>query len=266
MACATREPWSRFQENLRVALWSVSRQTPSGSPSHGERRDAAAGVHPLQPDPALGSPPHRTIPTNLMSDAAPRFTEAELTAVSRLLSKVLRHEPGLVALRLDHAGWARVDDLLEGIRKAARAPNASKRVRALPAVTLEMLIALVESNNKQRFSLSPDGQRIRAVQGHSVAVELGHPIVEPPAVLYHGTAAASWRAIATEGLKPGSRHAVHLSEDAVTAERVGARHGRPVVLTVAAKRMHDDGFRFALSDNGMWLVSAVPPKYLALRR
>ncbi len=200
-----------------------------------------------------------------MDDITPSFAEADLTAVSRLLSKVLRHEPELIGVRLDASGWAHVDDVLQGIRKAGRSPAASKRVRTLPAVTREMLATVVATNTKQRFALSDDGQRIRAVQGHSVEVDLGHPTLEPPSVLFHGTAATSWRPIAAEGLNAGSRHAVHLSVDVATAMRVGARHGRPVILEVAAAQMHADGFQFSRSDNGVWLVSAVPSKYLKLR-
>jgi putative RNA 2'-phosphotransferase len=128
-----------------------------------------------------------------------------------------------------------------------------------------MLLAVVAANEKQRFALSADGERIRAVQGHSVDVNLGHPTLEPPSVLFHGTAVTSWPAISTEGLKRGTRHAVHLSVDVATAKRVGARHGRPAVLEVAAAQMHEDGFQFSRSDNGVWLVSEVPPWYLKLR-
>jgi len=35
-----------------------------------------------------------------------------------------------------------------------------------------------------------------------------------------------------------------------------------VVLVVEAGRMHDDGHQFYLSENGVWLVEAVPPEYL----
>jgi putative RNA 2'-phosphotransferase len=58
------------------------------------------------------------------------------------------------------------------------------------------------------------------------------------------------------------RHHVHLSADPETATRVGARHGKPVVLEVAAARMAADGHRFYVSDNGVWLTDAVPPHYL----
>ncbi|MDT9091280.1 RNA 2'-phosphotransferase, partial [Escherichia coli] len=78
--------------------------------------------------------------------------------------------------------------------------------------------------------------------------------VTPPDVLYHGTGHRSVDAIRAEGLKKMNRHHVHLSPDVETATRVGARHGRPVIFTVDAKAMHDAGFLFYRSENGVWLV------------
>jgi putative RNA 2'-phosphotransferase len=57
---------------------------------------------------------------------------------------------------------------------------------------------------------------------------------------------------------------VHLSPDEATARRVGARHGRPVVLRVDAEGMARDGAVFTRSANGVWLVDAVPPAFLAV--
>jgi putative RNA 2'-phosphotransferase len=195
---------------------------------------------------------------------APDSDAANLTSVSKVLSKILRHEPELVGIDLDAQGWAEIDTLLSRIARSARSLGATKRLRSLSPVTKEVLLQVVATNTKQRFAVSEDGARIRAVQGHSVEVDLGHPVLVPPTVLYHGTAAASLTAISREGLKPGSRHAVHLSGDSATARKVGARHGRPVVLVVAAERMRADGFAFSRSDNGVWLVDRVLPQYLSL--
>jgi len=63
-------------------------------------------------------------------------------------------------------------------------------------------------------------------------------------------------------LMRGNRLHVHLSQDEATARTVGARHGRPVVLTVSAKRMWDAGHRFYLSDNDVWLTEHVPPAFI----
>jgi putative RNA 2'-phosphotransferase len=170
--------------------------------------------------------------------------------VSKFLSLVLRHEPWRVGVTLDRAGWVAVSELLAGCG-AHGFPLAEEELRRA-----------VESNDKRRFEFSEDGARIRASQGHSVEVELGYEPAAPPEVLYHGTTERFAGAIRREGLVKGSRHHVHLSGDAPTALKVGARRGRPVVLGVRAGLMHADGHLFFRSANGVWLTERVPPEYL----
>jgi putative RNA 2'-phosphotransferase len=168
--------------------------------------------------------------------------------ISKYLAKHLRHRPERIGLTLDAGGWARVPDLLD-----AAARHGFPFTRA----ELEHVVAV---NDKRRYAL--DGDRIRAVQGHSIDVDLGLPAVPPPELLYHGTTDAAATAIRREGLRRMDRHAVHLSADPETARRVGARRGRPVVLVVEAARMAADGHAFRVSANGVWLAEAVPPEYL----
>ncbi|WP_406287742.1 RNA 2'-phosphotransferase [Embleya sp. NBC_00896] len=170
--------------------------------------------------------------------------------ISKYLSRHLRHQPERLGITLDDAGWVDVDVLLAA---------CDARGFALTRATLDRVVA---ENDKKRFAFSADGTRIRASQGHTVAVDLDLVEVPPPAVLYHGTNPASVAAILAEGLKPMSRHDVHLSADTETARRVGARRGRPVVFVVRAERMAAAGFVFRRSDNGVWLIPAVPPEYL----
>jgi putative RNA 2'-phosphotransferase len=94
-------------------------------------------------------------------------------------------------------------------------------------------------------------------------VQLGYAPLTPPDVLFHGTVERFLPVILAEGLRPRGRHAVHLSADVETAQAVGSRRGRPVVLRVDAAAMVADGHTFARSDNCVWLVDAVPPRYLA---
>lgn len=169
---------------------------------------------------------------------------------SKFLSRVLRHEPKLIGLTLDVGGWVLVDDLLRGMKRAG---HRLKR---------EDLGQIVAENDKRRFTLSEDGRRIRAAQGHSVIIELDLPAIAPPDELFHGTASASLDAIWAEGLKPGRRQHVHLSVDPETATRVGQRHGKPVVLRIATGKMHEDGHQFWQADNGVWLTDHVAPDYL----
>jgi putative RNA 2'-phosphotransferase len=168
--------------------------------------------------------------------------------VSKFLSRHLRHRPGDIGLTLDDAGWVDVDELLAA---------CARRGIVLTRQELEHVVA---HSDKQRFAL--EGNRIRANQGHTVEVDLGLTVERPPELLYHGTVAASLDAIRADGLKPMGRHDVHLSSDVDTAERVGARRGKPVVLTVQAEAMHQAGYEFRVSDNGVWLVAAVPPRFL----
>jgi len=177
---------------------------------------------------------------------------SRLVRVSKFLSLVLRHQPARIGIELDRAGWVDVSVLL-----------AACRAHAFP-ITLEELGAVVRENDKQRFAFNEDGTRIRASQGHSVRVELGYAPRAPPPVLYHGTASRLLASIRERGLVRGRRHHVHLSADAATAAKVGARHGEPHVIEVQSGRMHADGYEFYRSDNGVWLTEHVPAKYLVL--
>nr|BFD83895.1 RNA 2'-phosphotransferase [Streptomyces sp. Xyl84] len=174
--------------------------------------------------------------------------ERRTVKVSKYLSRHLRHQPGRIELTLDEAGWTGIDALL--------AAASAHRFR----ITREELDHVVATNDKRRFEIR--GDRIRASQGHSVDVDLGLPPATPPPYLWHGTVARSLGAIRAEGLRPMNRHDVHLSADRETATRVGARRGRPVVLSVDAGAMHRDGHVFRVSANGVWLTQAVPPRYL----
>lgn len=172
--------------------------------------------------------------------------------ISKLLSHVLRHAPERLGIELDANGWTSVDDLIG---------KARQQGIALDRPLLENVVA---TSDKKRFTLSEDGTRIRAAQGHSVAVELGLSPAVPPDGLFHGTARDNLDSILRDGLKPGSRQHVHLSHEEDTAIKVGSRHGKPVVLKVDTGKMHRDGFTFYRADNGVWLTDAVPPSYLGL--
>lgn len=172
------------------------------------------------------------------------------TAVSRFLSLVLRHEPERIGLALDREGWADIGELIE------RAGAYGK------ALTRELVLQAVAESDKQRFALDASGRRIRANQGHSIDVDLGLAPVEPPPILFHGTAAATIAAIRASGLKPGTRRHVHLSPDEATALKVGRRHGKPVVLKVQSGRLWAAGGEFFRAANGVWLTAAVPLRYI----
>ncbi len=178
------------------------------------------------------------------------MTEREIIRTSKHLSLILRHKPERVGLKLDHAGWVAVSELLQALNQ-----------RGFP-LTLDQLKHVVATNDKKRFAFSEDGLRIRASQGHSVQVDLQYKPQPPPEFLYHGTPERFVQSIRATGLNKGRRHHVHLSPDPVTAGKVGQRRGRPVVLKIRAGEMHRAGHVFWRSANNVWLVDSVPPHFI----
>lgn len=175
-----------------------------------------------------------------------------LDETSKFLSYVLRHEPQAIGLELDTDGWTDIDTLISGAARDGR------------TLDRQLIQQVVDSSDKKRFSISEDGQRIRAVQGHSTkTVDLQFEEKRPPATLYHGTATRFMASIHEQGLIPGSRHHVHLSQEVETANAVGQRYGTVVILKVAALQMLEQGFKFYQAENGVWLTELVPVKFIS---
>ena len=168
---------------------------------------------------------------------------------SKFIALILRHKPETIGISLDEHGWADVRELIEGVSKTH-------------PFTMTDIERIVAEDEKQRYSFNDDKTLIRANQGHSIPVDVELEAVVPPEILYHGTGEKYVEMIDAEGLIPKSRLYVHLSPDKETAVNVGSRHGRPVVYKVKSGEMHRDGIVFYRSVNGVWLVKAVPVKYL----
>lgn len=163
------------------------------------------------------------------------------------LAYLLRHAPSEEIAR-DARGWAPIAAVLDALARAE-----------LPTTEAE-LRSVVASDPKGRFAI--EGECIRARQGHSRPVELDLSPATPPERLFHGTSRRSLASIQREGLRRGQRHHVHLSATEEEARQVAKRRREPVVLAVDAGALHRRGVRFLRSDNGVWLVDAVPPDAL----
>lgn len=176
---------------------------------------------------------------------------SELVSISKFLSLILRHKPETIGLHLDDKGWADVQELI------AKANAAGKKL------TLEKIVSVVAENDKQRFRFSEDHSRIRASQGHSITVQLDLPAVAPPEILYHGTAKKNLPSIFQQGLQKQKRQFVHLSANTRTAQKVGMRYGKAVVLEIRAGVLHQAGHIFYRSENGVWLTEQVPAEFIS---
>lgn len=134
--------------------------------------------------------------------------------ISKALSYVLRHRPDSVGLTLKEGGWTNVDLLCKAMSNSGR------------VITREILEQVVADNDKQRFEFDSSQDRIRARQGHSVEIDLLYDPVEPPDVLYHGTAKHKLESIFETGLIKGNRHHVHMSTNRATMLAVGLAMAR----------------------------------------
>lgn len=170
--------------------------------------------------------------------------------LSKYISLLLRHKPEALGITLEPTGWTDVNEMLRKMQE--------KGIK----VDLAQLQEVVAKDNKQRYSFNADQTKIRANQGHSIDVDLGFEPQTPPEFLYHGTATRFLASIQKTGLESRSRQHVHLSDNLETAQKVGKRHGKPVILTVRAKELQELGQHFFLSENGVWLTGKVMVEFI----
>lgn len=171
--------------------------------------------------------------------------------LGRLLCYVLRHNPQSIGLDLDEKGYADITELIACVNK--------KHSNLLDIVKLRELVA---NDEKNRYAFHEDSLKIRANQGHSIPVDVELLATKPPEILYHGTATKFLHSILEQGLIPKTRLYVHLSQDTITAKKVGERHGEPVVFQVNALDLYHEQCEFFLSANGVWLTKFVPKEFI----
>lgn len=165
-----------------------------------------------------------------------------LVTKGKRLSYLLRHDK---EYSFDKHGWRDVSDLIKNHH-----------------YSMQELEEIVETNDKKRYEFSDDKKKIRARQGHSINVDVELEEKTPPDILYHGTATKFLESIYKNGINSGNRLYVHLSNDEETAVKVGSRHGNPYVLKIDANKMFNDGNKFYLSNNDVWLTKFVDKKYI----
>jgi putative RNA 2'-phosphotransferase len=166
--------------------------------------------------------------------------------IGKKLSYLLRHNPE--DLVMDKNGFVSVSSLLSKV-----------------GITQEELDHIVDTNDKKRLAYNDDKSKIRASQGHSVKVDVELKATRPPRILYHGTNPENWDIIMKSGLSKMRRLHVHLTDDEDVAYSVGKRYTKykdPLILEIDSAAMYTDGYKFYLSENGVWLTDNVPSKYI----
>lgn len=175
----------------------------------------------------------------------------KLDELSKEISYALRHAPWEYELEMDKEGWVSARQLLDALQKAEKWKNIGEAD----------LKEMIEKSEKKRHELK-DG-RIRAFYGHSIPMKILKEEKNPPAILYHGTARRFLEEIIENGLIPQSRQYVHLSQDIETAEKVGKRHdNKPCILIIDAKKAWNEGIKFYLGNEKVWLADAISSRYI----
>jgi putative RNA 2'-phosphotransferase len=180
------------------------------------------------------------------------------TAISKLLSHALRHEPWLYELELDEQGWTPLAPVLAALH------------REFPQWQIDesTIAEMIQKSAKKRHELEPATPsapaRIRALYGHSLPTHhIQKAPITPPDFLFHGTAPETVPLILNDGLKPMSRHYVHLSIDTATALNVGSRKSKtPALLTIHSGKAHAAGLPFYTGNDKVLLADHIPPQFI----
>ena len=173
--------------------------------------------------------------------------------LSQEISYALRHAPWEYELELDSEGFVPTAQLLAAINEKG------KHGREITVADIEYIIA---NSDKMRFEIQ--GDRVRALYGHTIPMHISKKPIVPPAVLYHGTTHKAAQIILKDGLKPMKRQYVHLSVDTDTAVQVGKRRDSdPVILKIDAAQAHADGVVFYKGNDKVVLADFVLPKYIS---
>lgn len=177
------------------------------------------------------------------------------TSMEKYLSLLLRHHPEKLNLNMSEDGWVEINEIIYNLKKLKN-----------ETLTIEQIKEIVNTSSKQRFDIKIENnvEYIRANQGHSININMNFKPVNPPDVLYHGTGEKYINSIFKTGLKPKTRQYVHLSPDIKTATSVGERHGKVKIIEINSKQMSEDGIKFYLSKNGIWLTKYIDTKYINL--
>ena len=178
----------------------------------------------------------------------------DYTKLSKEISYALRHAPWEYELELDSEGFVHVEQLINAINESGNYDRP---------ITISDLEYIIKSSDKKRHEIQ--GDKIRALYGHSIPMHISKDVIVPPDVLYHGTTHKALDAILCDGLKPMSRQYVHLSIDTDTAVQVGKRRDdSPVILVIDAHKAYTDGISFYKGNDKVILADFVPVDYITL--
>jgi len=183
------------------------------------------------------------------------FTEMshrhQVTALSKLMSYILRHRPDEFGLVLDEDGFISLKELQQAIAEEAGCSHVRR----------SHITEVILTSDRERFEV--EDERIRATYGHSHPHTIRYEPTAPPRILYHGTRRKAYPHILQQGLDPMGRQYVHLATSPELAMRIGKRRDpQPVLLEIQAQRASEDGIIFYQANPLIYLANHITPDYI----
>lgn len=187
--------------------------------------------------------------------------ERKRSSLSKFLSLLLRHNPGLLDLQLDNEGWlsCKVDDLAEKIK------HSKDR---LEWVTVDEIRNVVDTDPKGRYEINDQGM-IRATYGHSIRL---HPLDFPddadslPEFVYYAGSNFELDTMFRLGLIPRERRDrqyLHLSVEMKDAYSVAKNYTRyPRLIRIKTHDACESGIKFKQVSKFIVISEEVPPEFL----
>ncbi|TDJ66737.1 MAG: hypothetical protein E2O39_15980 [Planctomycetota bacterium] len=170
--------------------------------------------------------------------------------ITRSLAYMLRHQPEEFDLELDAHGYGEMGDVVRALNERLGEPIEEGDVRAA-----------IDSGDRQRYEI--EGDRIRALYGHSIHIEPGEP-AEPPELLYVGVGSRDAGRAESFGLKGGRRTFLHLALTYEDAQETGRRIAPEyAVITVHASEAFGSGVAF-YDRKSLFLAEEIPTEFLEL--
>ncbi len=167
--------------------------------------------------------------------------------VSKYMSYLLRHEPE--NLEMDRQGFVGLEELVKKIGERFQ-------------VDQRFILDIVEKSGRKRFEII--NNKIRALYGHTVTVELAFEEDRTIRTLYHGTSPDAASRILEMGLKSMKRRWVHLSPTIEVAREVGLRKTRkPVILKIDADAARKNGVGFYRASDKVYLCRDLSPEHIS---
>lgn len=179
--------------------------------------------------------------------------EDETEALGRLITGILRHNAEKYHLDIDQKGYVRIDMLAHEIRHS--------HPRKFHFVGPSHVLAIVLTDEKGRYQLSPDKKYVRATYGHSIDVDLSDlPTDSIPDILYYPTNDEEYEIFKENGIIPAERRWVHLSGSPEKAYIAGLYHyDNPKLLEIDKKKIIDEGEKIYRAGEGVYITKYVPP-------